>query len=626
MTIYTAITFAPVQGFIEKSRKLRDLYGSSFILSYLADHLCKEIREYLCDDSNPPSNKDPIVSPAIINTTQGTPNQIIIKIEKEFADRKEKETFEKAFVTTIKTKFDRAWEKIIDGCRTWIEKNIRQENGQPFEYLWQRNWDLWTSHAWEFFWATGNTITEAREALNEKKRSRNWIGINWTGESSTLSGADGIAWYGMEIGSPKEVSRSAIDTKIQTFYQQFSKKVDESIISEREQLSIPEVIKRLITLEKVAVKHIGISADELPKSFKDLNRHKEDDSSPEEQEEFTDPIRDDKKDPRSSGWFQGDGDKAGDFLKKLAGTPQEESTIHTFSLKMRQWGENLDSKLPTSKRYLITKDGDRKETNITDYDGRIIYAGGDDLLGVLYRNPPNPILTGYDCIKWFYEFESDRQDTIWKKHQQPISISIGFVWAAPKVPQREVLQHCRDAEKSAKSNGKDRLAIRILFNSGNYLEWVCPWWFLNVLEDYRDRNKNTGNKANWSHIYEDVAYLESNHAFTQKIDLKHPDLESSQQLEKHIKLALSLFEIYFPNKYEIFKNPNLWWEHYIDNVARTGILSASKNELIESLKEENDSEIEIKRKLNKWVIENLNNWVINLAKVGFHLCRQRSQN
>jgi CRISPR-associated protein Cmr2 len=33
---YTVITFAPVQGFIEKSRKLRDLYGASQILSYLS--------------------------------------------------------------------------------------------------------------------------------------------------------------------------------------------------------------------------------------------------------------------------------------------------------------------------------------------------------------------------------------------------------------------------------------------------------------------------------------------------------------------------------------------------------------------------------------------------------------
>ena len=36
MTKYTAISFAPVQGFIEKSRKLRDLIGASQILSYLA--------------------------------------------------------------------------------------------------------------------------------------------------------------------------------------------------------------------------------------------------------------------------------------------------------------------------------------------------------------------------------------------------------------------------------------------------------------------------------------------------------------------------------------------------------------------------------------------------------------
>ena len=40
-TIYTAITFAPVQGFIEKSRKLRDLYGASQILSYLSQQIVK---------------------------------------------------------------------------------------------------------------------------------------------------------------------------------------------------------------------------------------------------------------------------------------------------------------------------------------------------------------------------------------------------------------------------------------------------------------------------------------------------------------------------------------------------------------------------------------------------------
>ncbi|WLT40547.1 hypothetical protein NON20_25250 (plasmid) [Synechocystis sp. B12] len=67
-------------------------------------------------------------------------------------------------------------------------------------------------------------------------------------------------------------------------------------------------------------------------------------------------------------------------------------------------------------------------------------------------------------MPWFYGFPD-----IWQQHQQPISVSVGFVWAAPGVPQRDVLQHCREAESVAKAHGRDRLAIRILFNSGNHL-------------------------------------------------------------------------------------------------------------------------------------------------------------
>ncbi|AFZ01459.1 hypothetical protein [Calothrix sp. PCC 6303] len=39
----------------------------------------------------------------------------------------------------------------------------------------------------------GESISDVREKLNEKKRGRDWAGINWQGESSTLSGADAIA-------------------------------------------------------------------------------------------------------------------------------------------------------------------------------------------------------------------------------------------------------------------------------------------------------------------------------------------------------------------------------------------------------------------------------------------------
>jgi CRISPR-associated protein Cmr2 len=571
-TIYTAVTFAPVQGFIEKSRKLRDLYGSSFILSYLAESICKAAREHSgFNEQHSPPAADPVISPAIIKVTQGTPNQIIIKGK-----------FPKS---QARAAFDKAWQEITQGCRTWIEQNIKRENGQTFGYCWRREWNLWTSHAWEFFWATGKDITEAREALNEVKRSRNWTAVNWTGESSTLSGADGIAWPGMGITTPKQRSMAADDAAIRQFYQRLSERVEEAIITPREQLSIPELVKRLITLEAIAIDQIGIDQDELPKSFKQLNRHKDDE--PSNVEPFTDITRIDKEESRYSGWFQGDGDRAGDFFIKLKGDPEEPEKTKQFSLAMREWGEKLDEQLPKTpkKRYLTLTDGSQTETQVPTFDGRIVYAGGDDFFGVLYRNPPDRVLTAYECIQWFYQFKPD----IWSQHKQPISVSVGFVWAAPNVPQRDVLQHCKEAEQSAKRNGRDRLAIRILFNGGNYLEWVCPWDLLQeVLEGYCDRDGKQGreNKPNWGHIYEDVAILESRHAFQEQTDI-----------------ALALLDIYFPEKRKILEE-HLWdWCKMCDCQWKTIKVGIAGNS-------ESSSEA---------IITSVNNWIINLAKVGFHL-------
>jgi CRISPR-associated protein Cmr2 len=525
-TCYTAITFAPVQGFIEKSRKLRDLYGSSFLLSYLARTLCDAAKNQNCQ----------VVSPAVINITQGTPNQIIIK--GNFLE------------TEAKKAFDDAWQAVVNASRDYIEQRLPN-----FEYHWRREWNAWNNHAWEFFWGQSNeTIGNVRRKLNQQKRQRDWTVINWSGESSTLSGTDAIAWPGMADKNHPLNSSIAEQTKeIREFYQQLSQKLGEAIIDPSERLSIPELIKRLITLDAVASKlnlqENELPSVEIPSSFSDINRKK---SNPEEN--------------RWTGWFQGDGDRIGEYLKSLVEKGKEEAVaLEEFSHAMIEWGKNFRNYLPPTQPERISRQR-------LDSDGRIIYAGGDDFLGVLYRNHPKPILTAQECLNWFYKFPE-----IWQQHGQEITVSVGFVWTAPGVPQRDVLQHCREAEKSAKSNGRNRIALRILFNSGNYLEWTCPWWFLQqLLESYRDRNQG----KNWTHIYKDVTTLESRHAF-----------EGNQT-----EVALELFGIYFGRE-----NREILWQYRWDNNDKTGILGNHPGNETENT-------------------DTLNNWIINLAKVGFHLC------
>ncbi|GAB1539711.1 hypothetical protein NUACC21_23780 [Scytonema sp. NUACC21] len=95
--IYTAITFAPVQTFIEKSRKLRDLFGASLILSYLSQQIVLAA-DNLADVQ--------VISPANINVQKGMPNRILIK--GNFTEEMTREVL----LT--------AWQNILSVCRNWI--------------------------------------------------------------------------------------------------------------------------------------------------------------------------------------------------------------------------------------------------------------------------------------------------------------------------------------------------------------------------------------------------------------------------------------------------------------------------------------------------------------------------
>ena len=507
MSHYHCITFAPVQGFIEKSRKLRDLNGSSRILSFLAASICQ------------PYQDDRLILPGTIDTMGGVPNQIVIKGDVSESD--------------IRQTFDRAWGAVVKTCQQYLESLLPDTT-----FDWNREWNLCRSYGWELFYASGEDYDSAKAALARCKQSRNWVGINWTGESSSLSGADAIAWNRMCSYNPTHsIPRAEIDD----FYLQLSGRLS-SILDVGERLSIPELIKRAILLDPVR-ELLHENYPELPEinklksSFSELNRFAK---SP--------------KVNRWTGWFMGDGDRLGSYLTQLRNDAKDrredpDRAIQEFSQRMLTWSEDLEDRL-------------NEQIN-----GRIVYAGGDDFLGVLFRNE-NALLQPKECLQFWYRFPE-----IWREcGQKDLTVSIGFVWAAPQIPQRDVLQHCRLAEKSAKNNGRDRLAIRILFNSGNYLEWCCPWDCLKqILTSCSD----------WTHFYKDIATLTARRG-----------INSSGH-----EIAIEIFKIYFGDDAWAQISDRLWDD---PDLLRTAILGE-------------------KPKSKTAQIERLNDWIVALSKVGWQI-------
>jgi CRISPR-associated protein Cmr2 len=430
--------------------------------------------------------------------------------------------------------------------------------------------------------------------LETRKLKRDWTAVNWTGESSSLSGTDAIAWPRLgqdldpitllskterlrfSIGEQHQLTESRkkqFKDEQELFYRRLSWVLDapeqrkgkahkmlleklrdyeedkkdnhEDIgryIAVNERLSIPELVKRLITYDKIDEKEPDDQKLKIPR----LKKHKDD-------PEFKDIYR---EAGYWTGWFMGDGDRVGDKLKQLAETnvgnlQKQEQGLLKFSELMRGWGRDFESRkdlFPGGK-------------------GRVIYAGGDDFMGVLYseetqtKEAPEK-LKAIEAWNWLLQLpeqwknlQNDLAEELNFKDENRFTYSVGFVWVGHGVPQRDILQHCREAEKRAKSLGRDRVTIRVVFNSGQYVQWTCPWDYLDILTKYRDRNhqdrSGSPEDQNWTHIYNDWATLKARHAIRLE--------DQSDQVDDRI--ALKVFELYFDDmerfeqhSQEIFKD------------------------------------------------------------------------
>jgi len=586
MSQYIFVTFAPVQSFVERTRKLRDLYGASIILSYLSREIAKAAKRDKCK----------IISPGLSGYTKGMPNRILL--------------YGNFSQDNAKDALDRAWEQLLDACQCWLEEWLdntlsqdtdfswvqRIQTNKGKQYSWDREWRKWKQHAWELFWGSGATPNLARENLETHKLSRRWIAINWIGESSSLSGIDAIAYPRLESPDIDPKNWTNEECLATAFFQKLSERCDQlsyqsqteereipesekgKFMAPNELLSVPELVKRLVTSKDIinspnSPNSIGIK---VPKSFSDMVRRTSDLNNAEELSGHW------------TGWFMGDGDRFGHHLSTLSQSQQDsdrsdanseiENQLESFSRIVRLWGRETERKFPKNL-------------------GRIVFAGGDDFLGAIYSTNPQSPIPGSSALQYLQNLHSTWIDKVQNKLQKEnlplehsVTVSAGFVWVGAGVPQRDVLQHCREAEKRSKNLGRDRITLRIVFNNGQFIEWTAPWEYLKIFESYRDLDGKQGNDANWSHIYRDLGYLKSRHAFGLGVNFEYLKTFKKYGCEDWKAATLNFFELYFP------ATNTIDWRQKIENETSNRLFP--------------DSQCRDQRTIV---------WIENLILVGWHL-------
>ncbi len=502
---YTAVTFAPVQSFIRASRKLRDLYGSSLLLSHLA--------RALADDAS--GRGFLVISPASVDSSRGVPNLLVIEGDYRRGYARE---------TLLRT-----WKRLLEVCRLWLEQQLPDTT-----FDWQSSWKSVASHSWELFHGQGSTIKEARAALIVNKQQRDWTIPNWTGESSTLSSAEAVVWPAMgTVRDPRDLPAGVVTAEGRKFLDSLRKlrSLGEAFAGINEEISITELVKRLVTYPAIAVEAFKTDKDPkpdpkrlIPSRFQELSMIAKENQAAQ------------AKKSEAIVWFMADGDGIGAHLQSLAHHSGEREALQSFSQAMRSWAAGLYNRVPATM----------------ENQAMVVYAGGDDLFGALHETAPGADdLTTDNLWRWLQQFPA-----IWQQcGQQNLTVSMGLVWADAKVPQREALQHARDAEASAKARGKNRFALRLLYASGNHLEWTCPWdWLAPILHAYTDRegrslqNRSTnGGHPSWRHLAEDLQWLQSRQAIAQRS--KQPAAAAAGQnppSQAAHATALALWSAYFP--------------------------------------------------------------------------------
>lgn len=477
---FLSFKLGPVQNFIEASRSLRDLFTSSWILSHLAFAAMKPVLEscgptafiypalrglpmmdaWLHEQGVevPTPGEQELIRPSI-------PHRFLAVVPSSALESLKNEVVESA---------QAAWLELGNQIRHSLKKKWDSEFSG-----WDRLWDAQIRCFWDFR-AAGFVHAEARgqiETLLGRDAAGRFDAIakmrsgaaaadsaqpghwqNLVELSAMLMDASTTIRHIPDYGADGEVPPKC--TLFGTFEQMGPSRLSESdrfwkYVNENEgkdRLSAAGLVKRHALRQGIRFPDTGTVAGK---------------------------YRSEKNPSRRSRYYavlMMDGDRMGEWLSGGL-SPKVGEVIHE---KLAAWlsshgaAEALELRRPVSPALHMAISSALNEFAVrrvpeivAGYEGEVIYSGGDDVLAIL------PVHTCLRCARDLRDaFASD------EVLGERATASAGLVIAHYKEDLRVVLHEAREAEKTAKRAGRDRLHVLAMKRSGGIAQATCRWDFI----------------------------------------------------------------------------------------------------------------------------------------------------